>query len=87
MGKLRPEDILLREQIKKRITELRESIGQNKSGLSDKIEVDRQNFQPWEKLNISRGPSIYSINRICKAYNISIKDFFDSAIFKNSEDA
>ncbi len=82
MGKLRPEDILLRDQIKKRLKELRENASQNKSGLSNNIEVDRQNFQAWEKLDITRGPSIYSVNRICKAFGITLKDFFDSDIFK-----
>lgn len=82
MGKLRPEDIILRDQIKKRLKELREKASQNKSGLSSDIEVDRQNFQAWEKLNIDRGPSIYSINRICIAFRISLKEFFDSDIFE-----
>ena len=81
MGKLRQEDIILRERIKLRLTELREKASQNKSNLSKDVEIDRQNFQAWEKLNIERGMSIYSISRVCKAFGITLKDFFDSDIF------
>jgi DNA-binding XRE family transcriptional regulator len=83
MGKLREEDIILREKIKLRLTELREKYGQNKTEVSSKVEVDRQNFQAWEKNDIKRGPTIYSINRISKAFGISLKEFFNSDIFKN----
>lgn len=83
MGNLRPEDIILRDQIKLRLKELREEASQNKSNLSKDVEIDRQNFQAWEKLNIERGMSIYSINRVCKAFKITLKDFFDSDIFLN----
>ncbi|CAM3474851.1 helix-turn-helix transcriptional regulator [Flavobacterium chungbukense] len=82
MGKLRAEDIILRDQIKKRLKELREKASQNKSGLANDIEVDRQNFHAWEKLDITRGISIYSIGRICTAFGITLKDFFDSDIFR-----
>lgn len=81
MGKLRQEDIILRERIKLRLTELREKASQNKSNLSKDVEIDRQNFQAWEKLNIERGMSIYSISRVCKVFGITLKDFFDSDIF------
>lgn len=81
MGKLRAEDIILRDQIKERLKELREKASQNKSGLANDIEVDRQNFQAWEKIDSTRGPSIYSISRICKAFGITLKDFFDSDAF------
>ncbi|UFH34707.1 helix-turn-helix transcriptional regulator [Flavobacterium acetivorans] len=87
MAQLRKEDIILREKIKLRLTELREKHGQNKTELSSKVEVDRQNFQAWEKHDIKRGPTIYSINRISKAFGISLKEFFDSDIFKTEKDA
>ena len=82
MGKLRDEDIILRDQIKLRLKELREEVSQNKSDLSKNIDIDRQNVQPWEKLDIGRGMSIYSINRVCKAFKISLNEFFDSDLFR-----
>ena len=84
MGNLRPEHIILRDQIKLRLKELREESSQNKSNLSKDVEIDRQNFQAWEKLEVGRGMSIYSIRRVCKALGITLKDFFDSAIFDNT---
>jgi len=54
----------------------------SKSSLSNDLELDRQNFHAWEKLDITRGPSIYSINRVCKSFNISLNEFFDSEIFR-----
>ncbi|MCV9926286.1 helix-turn-helix transcriptional regulator [Flavobacterium sp. LS1R49] len=81
MGKLRVEDIILRDQIKLRLKELREKSSQNKSDLSKDVEIDRQNFQAWEKLEIDRGMSIYSVSRVCKVLGITLKDFFDSNIF------
>lgn len=85
MGNLRAEDIILRDQIKLRLKELREKSSQNKSNLSKDIEIDRQNFQSWEKLEIGRGMTIYSISRVCKALGITLKDFFDSDIFDNTK--
>jgi DNA-binding XRE family transcriptional regulator len=81
MGKLRQEDIVLRDQIKLRLKELREKASQNKSDLSKGIDIDRQNFQAWEKLDTTRGMSIYSIDRVCKVLGITLKDFFDSDVF------
>jgi DNA-binding XRE family transcriptional regulator len=83
MGNLRPEDIILRDQIKLRLKELREKASQNKSNLSKDVEIDRQNFQAWEKLDIKRGMSIYSIGRVCVALGITIKEFFDSDVFSS----
>jgi DNA-binding XRE family transcriptional regulator len=81
MGNLRAEDIILRDQIKLRLKELRGNTSQNKSNLAKDVEIDRQNFQAWEKLDIDRGMSIYSISRVCKVFGITLKDFFDSKIF------
>lgn len=82
MAKLRPEDIILREKIKQRLASLREDKGGSKSDLSKNIDIDRQNFQPWEKKDADRGISIYSLNRVCKALGISLSDFFNDPIFE-----
>lgn len=81
MATLREEDKIIREKIKLRLHELREFYGKTKADASGVIDVDRQNFQEWEKPNTNRGMTIYSINRICKSFGITLKDFFDSPIF------
>lgn len=81
MAKLREEDELLKKKIKLRLIQLREDLGDSKSDISKSIEVDRQNFQPWENLKSDRGITIYSLNRICKAFGISLKEFFDDDLF------
>lgn len=81
MASLREEDKSLRDKIKLRLINLREKAGQNKANLSEEVLVDRQNFQSWEKLDASRGMTIYSIARVCKALNITLKEFFDDKIF------
>ncbi len=82
MAKLREEDEVLKRNIKQRLFQLRAKLGESKSDISKNIEVDRQNFQPWENLKSDRGITIYSLNRICKALGISLKDFFDDELFK-----
>ena len=83
MAKLRKEDEVLRDIIKQRIINLRTNQEELKINVAKKIDMDRQNLQPWEDLTSNRGISIYSINRVCKAFNISLKEFFDDEIFKN----
>ncbi|WP_159798925.1 helix-turn-helix transcriptional regulator [Flavobacterium sp. MK4S-17] len=82
MATLRKEDEILRDNIKLRLKELRETHGKTKAGVSQNVDIDRQNFQAWEKLDTNRGMSIYSINRVCNALGITLKEFFDSPIFK-----
>jgi DNA-binding XRE family transcriptional regulator len=82
MAKLREEDEILKKRIKLRLNRLREELGESKSDVSKNIEVDRQNFQPWENLRSDRGITIYSLNRICRAFGITLKDFFDDQLFK-----
>lgn len=82
MATLREEDIIFRENIKLRLIELRKIYGKTKADTSEAVEVDRQNFQEWEKPNSNRGMTIYSINRICLSFGITLKDFFDSPLFK-----
>ena len=82
MAKLREEDEVLKRNIKQRLFQLRAKLGESKSDISKNIEVDRQNFQPWENLKSDRGITIYSLNRICKAFGITLKDFFDDELFR-----
>jgi DNA-binding XRE family transcriptional regulator len=82
MAKLREEDEILKKRIKLRLNRLREELGESKSDVSKNIEVDRQNFQPWENLRSDRGITIYSLNWICRAFGITLKDFFDDQLFK-----
>ena len=81
MAKLRKEDEILKKKIKQRLFNLRVELGDTKSDISKNIDVDRQNFQPWENLKSNRGITIYSLSRICKALGISLKEFFDDEIF------
>lgn len=82
MATLREEDEKLRENIKLRLIELREKYGHNKSDLSKNLDIDRQNFQAWEKQSANRGMTIYSISRVCKSFNITLQEFFNSPLFK-----
>lgn len=82
MAKLREEDEIFKKKIKQRLFQLRAKIGDSKSDISKSIDVDRQNFQPWENLKSDRGITIYSLNRICKALGISLKEFFDDDLFR-----
>ncbi len=82
MAKLREEDEILKKKIKQRLFQLREKFGDSKSNVSKTIDVDRQNFQPWENLKSERGITIYSLNRICKALGITLNEFFDDDLFR-----
>ncbi|MEO2061206.1 MAG: helix-turn-helix transcriptional regulator [Mesonia sp.] len=82
MAKLRKEDEILKTKIKERLSKLRNELGDSKSDLSKNIDIDRQNFQPWENLKSNRGISIYSLNRICNALGITLKEFFDDELFR-----
>lgn len=73
-------DIQLRDGIAKRIKELRKSSGKKQNHFaSENLETDKQMLQ---RLESGRGASIYSVNKICKALGISLKEFFDSPTFK-----
>lgn len=85
MAKLRAEDEILKKKIKLRLAKLRNELGETKNKFSQSVDVERQNFQPWENLDNKRGISIYSLNRICKGLNISLKDFFDDPMFYENE--
>ncbi|WP_426482109.1 XRE family transcriptional regulator [Chryseobacterium sp. R2ACT005] len=82
MAKLSEEDKLLRIKIAKRLKKLRSESGNIQSKFATDNEMDRQLLNSWENINNDRGMTIYSINRICKIINITLKDFFDDPIFK-----
>ncbi|MCQ9637909.1 helix-turn-helix domain-containing protein [Chryseobacterium sp. WG14] len=82
MAKLSEEDKLLRIKIAKRLKKIRSESGNIQSKFATDNEMDRQLLNSWENINNDRGMTIYSINRICKIINITLKDFFDDPIFK-----
>lgn len=82
MAKLSEEDKLLRIKIAKRLKILRTELVDIQSRFASDNEMDRQLLNSWENINNDRGMTIYSINRICKIINITLKDFFDDPIFK-----
>ena len=81
MPKLKEEDIILKEKIKERINQLLKEHFESQIAASRNLDVDRQNFNAWINLKSDRGATIYSINKFCKAINITLSDFFDSPIF------
>ncbi|MET3036085.1 helix-turn-helix transcriptional regulator [Chryseobacterium sp. NRRL B-14859] len=83
MAKLSEEDKLLRIKIAKRLKKLRTESGNIQSKFASDNEMDRQLLNSWENINNERGMTIYSINRICKIINITLKDFFDDPIFRD----
>lgn len=85
MPKLSEEDKALRTKIILRIVELRGKKTSKQIEFADKLGLDKQQINSWESLSNDRGISIYSINKICKGLNTSLKEFFDSPIF-NDED-
>ncbi|MDQ1095791.1 MULTISPECIES: helix-turn-helix domain-containing protein [Chryseobacterium] len=82
MARLSEEDKVLRIQIAKRLKSLRENSGDIQAKFATENEMDRQLLNSWENTNNDRGMTIYSINRICKIINITLKDFFDDPLFK-----
>ncbi|NML72016.1 helix-turn-helix transcriptional regulator [Chryseobacterium sp. RP-3-3] len=81
MAKLNELDKELRTKIILRVRELREEYEDNQSKFAGELGLDKQLLNNWESLSNNRGISIYSINKICKGLDISLKDFFDSTIF------
>jgi transcriptional regulator with XRE-family HTH domain len=81
-GSLDKIDIELRDKIAERIKELRESSGKNQTEFALELGVDKQTLH---RLESGRGATIYSINKFCMVMGISLSEFFDSAIFKDSK--
>lgn len=80
-GNLDKVDAELRKKIALRIKELRESSGKNQTQFAYELGVDKQSLYRLEK---GRGATIYTINRFCKTLGITLGQFFDSSIFKDS---
>lgn len=59
----------------KRIASLREKNGLNQSQLALECEKDRQSINRLEKGNVN--PSIYYLQQICKALDVSLSELFD----------
>lgn len=81
MAKLTDLDKALRAKIILRVKELRKQYEDNQSKFAGELGLDKQLLNSWESVSNNRGISIYSLNKICKGLNISLKDFFDSPIF------
>jgi transcriptional regulator with XRE-family HTH domain len=78
-ARLDETDIKLRDQIARRIKELRKLSGKKQNHFAtEDLEADKQMLQ---RLESGRGASVYSINKICIALGITMKDFFDSELF------
>lgn len=78
-AKLDKEDQKLRENIAKRILELRKSSGKRQSHFAEEnLNSEKQSLH---RLESGRGASIYSINKICRGLDIRLADFFDSPLF------
>jgi transcriptional regulator with XRE-family HTH domain len=79
-AKLDSTDTELKEKIALRIKELRLSTGKKQNDFAtNNLETDKQMLQ---RLESGRGATIYSVNRMCLALNITLKDFFDSPLFE-----
>ena len=81
-GSLDNIDVELREKIAERIKELRESSGKNQTEFAYDLGIDKQTLY---RLETGRGATIYSINKFCKIRGITLSQFFDSPIFKDSK--
>jgi len=81
MPKLSEEDKILRKRIILRIIELRGTKIDKQVDFAHELGLDKQQINSWESLSNNRGISIYSINKICKGLNKTLKEFFDSPIF------
>ena len=82
MAHLKPEDIVLNLRIAMRIKELRIKVEPNQSKFAETNLIDRQLLSRWENINDNRGVSIHTISRFCKMINITLKQFFDSELFR-----
>jgi transcriptional regulator with XRE-family HTH domain len=82
MAKLTQEDIILKNSIAQRIEELRQATGLTQSQFAKEHAIDRQAISRWEDKNGERGITIHTVKRFCLMIEISLKDFFDSPLFK-----
>jgi DNA-binding XRE family transcriptional regulator len=82
-GKLDKVDLELKKKIAMRLTELRKTSGQSQTEFAYDFEIDKQSLNSLEKGR--RGASIYTINKICKFRGITLNQFFDSPLFKETK--
>jgi transcriptional regulator with XRE-family HTH domain len=64
----------------KRIAFLREKNGLNQAELALECEKDRQSINRLEKGNVN--PSVYYLQQISKALNVSLSELFDTKELK-----
>ena len=81
-GNLDKIDIELKRRVSQRIKELREGSGKNQTEFAYNLGIDKQTLNRLEK---GRGASIYTINKFCMEVGITISQFFDSPVFKDSK--
>lgn len=79
MPKLDKIDLDLKKKIAMRIAELREASGKNQTDFAHGYNKDKTMQHRIEK---GRGATIYSVNKFCKAMGITLKEFFDSPLFR-----
>jgi len=79
MAQLDKIDLILKKKIAERIRKLRQEKGGNQSALAKQTFRDRQTISRWET---GRGVSIYTINKLCKEFKISLAEFFDDEVFR-----
>lgn len=78
-GKLTTIDLSLREAVGKRMTQLRKKTGKTQKDFAYDTGRDKQSYNKNEK---GKGTSLYVINNFCIDIGISLKEFFDSPLFK-----
>jgi len=70
----------IRENFGKRVRELRNKIGLSQEKFSFECELDRTYIAGIERGK--RNVSIVNIEKIAKAFNMSVSDFFNSPLFQ-----
>jgi transcriptional regulator with XRE-family HTH domain len=77
--KLDKDDLKFKAKIVERLRQIRESTGKNQTEFAYELNVDRQVIS---RIESGGGTSIYMIRRYCKQAGLSVKEFFDSPLFK-----
>lgn len=71
---------MIQKQVGLRIREIRHSLNLSQEECAFRVELDRTYWSSVERG--LRNISINNLNKICNAFEISLKDFFDSDTFK-----
>ena len=77
--KLDKDDLKFKAKIVERLRQVRESTGKNQTEFAYELNVDRQVIS---RIESGGGTSIYMIRRYCKQAGLTVKEFFDSPLFK-----